>query len=87
VHGAQDSSSFILLPEHSKVFKIIYTNCPGNVFPGNVLSGKRLSGKVIVRGNVRYPAELLVEVDYRRKCYTWSSLWRAYDSLSCYGAV
>jgi len=28
VHSAQDSSSFILLPEHSKVFKIIYTNCP-----------------------------------------------------------
>jgi len=28
VHGAQDSSSFILLPEHSKVFKIIYTNYP-----------------------------------------------------------
>jgi len=41
VHGAQDSSSFILLHEHSKVFKIIYTNCPGNVFPGKVLSGKR----------------------------------------------
>jgi len=39
VHGAQDSSSFILLHGHSKVFKIIYTNCPT----------KRLSGKVIVR--------------------------------------
>jgi len=39
VHGAQDSSSFILLHEHSKVFKIIYTNCPW----------KRLSGKVTVR--------------------------------------
>ena len=36
MHGAQDSSSFILLHEHSKVFKIIYTNCPGNVCPGNV---------------------------------------------------
>ena len=33
-----------LLHEHSKVFKIIYTNRPGNV-----LSGKRLSEKVIVR--------------------------------------
>jgi len=31
VHGAQDSSSFILLHEHSKVIQIIYTNCPGNV--------------------------------------------------------
>jgi len=41
VHGAQDSSSFILLDEHSKVFKIIYTNCPGNVCPGKWLSGKR----------------------------------------------
>jgi len=41
VHVAQDSSAFILLHEHSKVglFKITYTNCPGNV----------LSGKVIVR--------------------------------------
>jgi len=29
VHDAQDSSSFILLHEQSKVFKIIYTNCPG----------------------------------------------------------
>ena len=38
MHGAQDSSSFILLHEHAKVFKIIYTNCQ-----------KRLSGKVIVR--------------------------------------
>jgi len=34
MRGAQDSSSFILLHEHSKVFKIIYTNCPGNVCPG-----------------------------------------------------
>jgi len=34
VHGAQDSSPFILLHEHSKVFKIIYTNCPGNVLYG-----------------------------------------------------
>jgi len=33
------SHRHILLHEHSKVFKIIYTNCPGNV----------LSGKVIVR--------------------------------------
>jgi len=41
VHGAQDSSSFILLHEHSKVFKIIYTNCSGNVCPGKWLSGKR----------------------------------------------
>jgi len=41
VHVTQDSSSFILLQKHSKVFKSIYTNCPGNVFPGNVLSGKR----------------------------------------------
>jgi len=39
VHGAQDSSSFILLREHSKVFKIIYTNCPGNVRYPLVLSG------------------------------------------------
>jgi len=31
VHGAQDSSSFILLHEHSKVFKIICTNCLGKV--------------------------------------------------------
>ena len=31
MYGAQDSSSFILLHLHSKVFKIIYTNCPGNV--------------------------------------------------------
>ena len=45
MHGAHDSSSFILLHEHSKVFQIIYTNCPGNVFQGNVLSGKRLPGK------------------------------------------
>ena len=29
MHVAQDSSSFILLHEHSKVFQIIYTNCPG----------------------------------------------------------
>jgi len=28
MQGAQDSSSFILLHRHSKVFKIIYTNCP-----------------------------------------------------------
>ena len=28
VHSAQDSSLFIVLPKHSKVFKIIYTNCP-----------------------------------------------------------
>ena len=41
MHGAQDSSSFILLHERSKVFKIIYTNCPGNVCPGKWLSGKR----------------------------------------------
>jgi len=40
VHSAQDSSSFILLHEHSKVFKIIYTNRPGNVCPGNVSYGK-----------------------------------------------
>jgi len=49
VHGAQDSSSFILLQEHSKVFNIIYTNCPGNVCPGNVCPGKWLSGKRLVR--------------------------------------
>jgi len=47
VHGAQDSSSFILLHEHSKVFKIIYTNSPGG--------GKRLSGESDCPGNVRYP--------------------------------
>jgi len=41
VHSVQDSSSFILLREHSKVFKIIYTNFPGNVCPGKWLSGKR----------------------------------------------
>jgi len=45
VHGAQDSSSFILLHKHSKVFKIINTHCPGNVCPEsdcaeNVLYGK-----------------------------------------------
>jgi len=49
VRGAQDSSSFILLHEHSQVFQIIYTYCPGNVCPGIMLSGKHLSGKVIVR--------------------------------------
>ena len=54
MHSAQDSSSFILLHEHSKVFKIIYTNCqgnvcPGNVCPGNVCPGKWLSGKRLVR--------------------------------------
>jgi len=36
MHGAQDCSSFILLHEHSKVFKIVYTNCPRNVCLGNV---------------------------------------------------
>jgi len=67
VNGTQDSSPFILLHEQSKVFKISYTNCPGNVCPGKVLSGKCpvLSGKRLVRetsvresdcpGNVRYP--------------------------------
>jgi len=57
VHDAQDSSSFILLHEHSKVFKIIYTNCPGNICPGNVLSGK-----VIVRETsvARFPPPRLV---------------------------
>jgi len=40
VHGAQDSSSFVLLHGHSKVFKIIILY---------KLSGKRLSGKVIGR--------------------------------------
>ena len=49
MHGAQDSSSFILLHEHSKVFKIIYTNCPGNVCPANVCPGKWLSEKRLVR--------------------------------------
>jgi len=47
VHGAQDSSSFILLHEHSAVFNIIYTNCPGNVCPGKWLSGKRLVREII----------------------------------------
>jgi len=37
VHGAQDSSSFITLHEHSKVFQIMYTNCRGNVFSGKVI--------------------------------------------------
>ena len=49
VHGAQDSSSFILLYEHSKVFKIIYTNCPGNICSGNICPGKWLSVKRLVR--------------------------------------
>ena len=31
MHGAQDTSSLILQHKHSKVFKIIYTNCLGNV--------------------------------------------------------
>ena len=47
MHGAQDSSSFILLHEHSKVFQIVYTNCPGNVCPGKWLSGKRLVREII----------------------------------------
>jgi len=37
VNGAQDSSWFILLHEQFKVFKISYTNCPGNVCPGKVI--------------------------------------------------
>jgi len=41
MHGAQDSAPFILPHEHSKVFKIIYTNCPGNICPGKWLSRKR----------------------------------------------
>jgi len=47
VHGARDSSSVILLHVHSKVFTIIYTNCPGNVCPGKWLSGKRLVREII----------------------------------------
>jgi len=53
VHDAQNSSSFIFLREHSRVFKIIYTNFPGNVCSGNVREsdcpGKVLSGKRLVR--------------------------------------
>ena len=45
---AQDNSSFILLHEHSKVFRIIFTNCPGNVCLGNVCPGKWLSRKHLV---------------------------------------
>jgi len=47
VHGAHDSSSFILLHEHSNGFQIIYTNCPRNVFQGNVLLRKVFPGKVL----------------------------------------
>jgi len=52
-----------LLREHSKVFKIIYTNCPG----------KRLSEKVIVRetsctGNSRQVREANVrETSFRER--------------------
>jgi len=37
---ARCTGQFILLHEHSSVFKIIYTDCPGNVCPGKWLSGK-----------------------------------------------
>jgi len=50
VHGAQDSSSFLLLHEHSKVsflFKIICANCLGNVCPRKWSSGKRLAREII----------------------------------------
>jgi len=93
VHGAHDSSSFILLHEHSKGFQIIYTNCPGNVFqgnvlsgkvivwerscPGNVLSGKRLSGKVIVRETSVTPGRWVLSLRSSGVCHRL----RLYESL------
>jgi len=67
VHGAQDSSSFILLHEQSKVFKIIYTNCPGNVCPGKVCPGKVIVRETSVTHlNTRYLSHLFTYVyDFR----------------------
>jgi len=64
VHGAHDSSSFILLHEHSKGPNYLYK-----------LSGKRLSGKPILRivresdcpGNVRYPTADRTQKDSKRQ--------------------
>jgi len=70
----QDSSSFILLHEHSKYSKLfiqivrqtsVRERLSGKVIvretscPGNVLCGKRLSGKVIVRETSVTPFEWL----------------------------
>jgi len=100
VHGAQDSSSFIFLHEHSKVFKIIYTNYPGNVCPGKWLSGKhlvreiiegtQLSGKRLVResgcpGNIFFGNRLVRETSVRERDWLGNVRYPALRPGACTG--
>jgi len=86
MHGAQDSSSFILLHEHSKVFKVIYVNCPGNVLSWKVIVRERsLSGKRPLP-NTTEPSMCGgdVDVDLRQitltTCYYYAAIVARHDN-------